>query len=374
MTTEENKVLPIVTLFLGDCLTLLADGLPAPEGHPPHLKTAGMLRADAGVTDPPYGFDFAGEKDWDTFGLQSRVKTAADDSEVFARFTERWSYGLRTNVLRPGAHLLAFTASRTIGPVDRGLQRAGYAIPRVAFWLYASGQVKNPNDLRPGSEPIFVGRNDKDRNGRPLTDRGLGEMFRRDGLGQLHAQTWKAEDGKHPTDVLIDGSLVEAYDGVAEMVLAHPGTFFVPKPSPKDRDAFCGDLPVQKKDNRLSHMTSNYTGKVVKDVMAQNVHPTVKPIELMRRLIRLVTRPGHVVIDPFVGSGTTGIAAVLEGRHFIGIEREPAYFVIAATRIAGALREVGHEEGALRLLSQAATIRTEHALPDLSSKENGEMV
>ena len=56
---------------------------------------------------------------------------------------------------------------------------------------------------------------------------------------------------------------------------------------------------------------------------SQNHHPTVKPIELMRYLVRLTKTPtGGVVLDPFTGSGTTGIACVLEGREFIGIERE----------------------------------------------------
>jgi len=314
------------------------------------------LKADACVTDPPYGFDFSGGKDWDTFADSRSHSTAADDSEQFAKFTEAWSYRIRINVLRPGAHLLAFTAGRTIGPVDRGLQRAGYHIPRVIFWLYASGQVKNPNDLRPGCEPIFIGRNDKDSNGRQLTDRGLGDMFKKDGLGQLHAQTWKEEDGKHPTDVLLDESLVAGFEEVACIVDQHPGTFFVTKPTPKDRDAYCADLPLQKKDNRLSHMTSNYTGKVVKDVMAQNIHPTVKPIELMRRLIRLVSRPGHTIIDPFLGSGTTGIAALLEGRNFIGVEREPDYFKIASTRITTVLREVtGSDVAAPFIVSEEVT-------------------
>ena len=57
-------------------------------------------------------------------------------------------------------------------------------------------------------------------------------------------------------------------------------------------------------------------------------------------MIRLVTLPGHSVIDPFMGSGTTGVAAVLEGRNFIGIERDPEYFEIAKTRIESALASV----------------------------------
>jgi DNA modification methylase len=65
----------------------------------------------------------------------------------------------------------------------------------------------------------------------------------------------------------------------------------------------------------------------------RNVHPTVKPIDLMRWLVRLVTPPGGTVLDPFTGSGTTGIAATLEGFDFIGIEREAEYAEIAEARV-----------------------------------------
>ena len=68
-------------------------------------------------------------------------------------------------------------------------------------------------------------------------------------------------------------------------------------------------------------------------------HPTVKPTDLMRYLCRLVTPPNGIVIDPFMGSGSTGKAATLEGFHFIGIEREEAYCEIAAKRIQAAERE-----------------------------------
>ena len=67
---------------------------------------------------------------------------------------------------------------------------------------------------------------------------------------------------------------------------------------------------------------------------ARTIHPTVKPIDLMRWLVRLVTPPGGTVLDPFAGSGTTGIAAALEGFDFIGIEREAGYVEIAEARIA----------------------------------------
>lgn len=64
-----------------------------------------------------------------------------------------------------------------------------------------------------------------------------------------------------------------------------------------------------------------------------NIHPTVKPTELMRYLVRLVTPKGGVVLDPFMGSGSTGKAAVLEGFGFVGIERELEYKRIAENRI-----------------------------------------
>lgn len=66
-----------------------------------------------------------------------------------------------------------------------------------------------------------------------------------------------------------------------------------------------------------------------------NNHPTVKPTDLMRYLCRLVTPPGGVVLDPFMGSGSTGRAAVAEGFQFIGIELDPDYAAIAERRIRG---------------------------------------
>jgi len=78
-----------------------------------------------------------------------------------------------------------------------------------------------------------------------------------------------------------------------------------------------------------------------------NHHPTIKPIELMRYLVRLTKTPtGGVVLDPFTGSGTTGIACVLEGREFIGIEREAEYVEIAEKRIAHYRLPIMDEVGA----------------------------
>lgn len=66
-----------------------------------------------------------------------------------------------------------------------------------------------------------------------------------------------------------------------------------------------------------------------------NTHPTVKPIKLMTYLIKLITHPGGIVLDPFMGSGSTGKAARDLGFGFVGIEREESYFKIAEARIVG---------------------------------------
>jgi site-specific DNA-methyltransferase (adenine-specific) len=79
-----------------------------------------------------------------------------------------------------------------------------------------------------------------------------------------------------------------------------------------------------------------YTAKATKAERQGVTHPTVKPLDLMAYLCRLVTPPGGVVLDPFMGSGTTIKAAIGEGFQAIGIERDPAYFAMAEHRMNGA--------------------------------------
>lgn len=74
----------------------------------------------------------------------------------------------------------------------------------------------------------------------------------------------------------------------------------------------------------------------VSSKIAEKLHETQKPEELMQILINLVTQKGHVVTDPFMGSGTTGVACVNTGRKFIGIEMDEGYFNVAKERILGA--------------------------------------
>jgi DNA modification methylase len=158
-------------------------------------------------------------------------------------------------------------------------------------------------------------------------------------------------DMSHPAVVRND-TAIGGYHGTpsrkAGTQLGYPGEppgtysrfFLVPKASRSDREpAMPGML-----EGRVAHHTMSgqpVPGRV--KASRRNTHPTVKPTELMRHLVRLVTPPGGTVLDPFLGSGTTALAAEQEGRAWVGIEREAEYVRIAEARLAGVQRGMGLE-------------------------------
>jgi site-specific DNA-methyltransferase (adenine-specific) len=116
--------------------------------------------------------------------------------------------------------------------------------------------------------------------------------------------------------------------------------FYCAKASKKDRDEGCEELPLQS-----SYMVENGSKTAAaangvrydRTTQQRNNHPTVKPTNLMRYLCRLVTPPEGIVLDPFMGSGSTGKAAILESFQFVGIERDEEYIKIAESRIQAAV-------------------------------------
>jgi site-specific DNA-methyltransferase (adenine-specific) len=112
--------------------------------------------------------------------------------------------------------------------------------------------------------------------------------------------------------------------------------FYCAKASRNDRNRGCEGMLQQmpKAANGAENAVSANRGSLSKP--RENHHPTVKPTDLMRYLCRLVTPPGGVILDPFMGSGSTGVAAIAEGFGFIGIEREAEYVEIARARIEAA--------------------------------------
>jgi site-specific DNA-methyltransferase (adenine-specific) len=117
--------------------------------------------------------------------------------------------------------------------------------------------------------------------------------------------------------------------------------FYCAKASKKDRDEGCEGMEEQSTCEHSERMGQNNSptrpdGSNRSPSKSKNFHPTVKPTDLMRYLCRLVTPPSGIVLDPFMGSGSTGKAAVLEGFRFVGIEREEEYLEIATSRMAAA--------------------------------------
>lgn len=118
---------------------------------------------------------------------------------------------------------------------------------------------------------------------------------------------------------------------------------YFPKASRRERNAGCEALPVQKSSKLGNGLVSNVgNGKPGHtesgDRQAANFHPCVKSLSLMSWLVRLVTPPDGIVLDPFAGSGSTLVACVQEGFHFIGMEQDESYIAIARARIAHAQR------------------------------------
>lgn len=153
--------------------------------------------------------------------------------------------------------------------------------------------------------------------------------------------------GRWPANVLLDEGAAEVLDAQA------PGAsrfFYTAKASRAEREAGLeghetktnteltgraeGSVGLIMIDPRDGRLRDNPYASLNSRSPRANTHPTVKPIELMRYLVRLITPPGASVIDPFMGSGSTGCAAVLEGARFVGIEREAEYMNIARARIA----------------------------------------
>ena len=128
---------------------------------------------------------------------------------------------------------------------------------------------------------------------------------------------------------ITDGERIEFAGGSAARF------FYCAKASRSEREAGLDDFdPKRDSDRTADDLPGGDNPRNRSNTARRNHHPTVKPIALMRYLVRLVTPPGGVVLDPFTGSGTTGIAAIREHAEFIGIEQSADYIEIAYNRIA----------------------------------------
>jgi len=338
-------------LYHGNCLDVLRE---MPDSS-----------IDAICTDPPYGLAFMGKK-WD-YDVPS---------------VEIWQECLR--VLKPGGHLLSFAGTRTQHRMAVRIEDAGFEIRDMIAWVYGSGfnkvgYIKDSNgetvrdgwggSLKPALEPITVAR-------KPISEGTVAANVLKHGTGALNVDGCRVGcGGGRPLiishgDGFGSGEKVTAYGnglsgsrhggstnlGRWPANLIHSGEGEVVGLFPQSKDGVAvggkgrsasiygsktgGDKGVdQGYGGGGSAARFFYCAKANKKDRNEglngetNNHPTVKPTDLMRYLCRLITPPGGTVLDPFLGSGTTGKASLLEGFNFIGIEMEESYLDIAQQRI-----------------------------------------
>lgn len=366
------------------------------------LKTLADNSIDAIVTDPPYGIDFLG-KAWD-------ANTGA---------VETYAECLR--VLRPGGHILAFSAARTYHHLAITLEQAGFEIRDQIMWIYSSGfpksqdigrsiqrseKNKDPNEwagwgtqLKPAHEPIALARKpiqlsiarncqthgtgalNIDATRIPYDETGVaggsgtaewrtgGPIFQDQDIEQVRKKQHKPSGGKGTAATHKNFSAENTDKEKSEFEPWEPSTvgrfpsnvigdiplyqkyFYCPKVSRAERHVGMEDIKsdpqTAKKGNGIQRVCETcgtpqmqaqnclcaVKSWVMPTVNGGNNHPTVKPIELMKYLIRLITPPGGTVLDPFSGSGSTGCAAVELSMTYIGCELDERYVAIARRRI-----------------------------------------
>lgn len=268
------------TLYLGDCREVL-----------PIVGTV-----DSVVTDPPYEIGFLG-KQWDKTGV------AFDQSA--------WRAVLAA--LRPGGNVLSFGATRTYHRMVAAIEDAGFEVRDQLQWIFGTGFPKGQN-LKPAHEPIVLARS----HGTAVP---------------LNVDACRIPPGRWPTNVMHDGS--------PEVLELFPTTHGAGHAREAKREATgAGIFGIAGGDGHRfgdegSVARFFYCPKASKrDRGAGNDHPTVKPFALMSYLCRLVTPKGGIVLDHCMGSGSTGVAAVMEGLRFVGIELEERSFEIACERIS----------------------------------------
>ena len=361
------------------------------------LKQFESNTIDAVITDPPYGIEFLG-KEWDR-------NTGA---------IEIWRECFR--VLKPGGHLLAFSAARTYHHLATNIEQVGFEIRDQIMWIYASGfpkaqdigkaiqrrqgvektQKRQHNEpsyggrgdhitqdtsqdvvptspeaqhwsgwktaLKPAHEPIVMARKPMkgstidnvlthgvgalniDATRIPSTPERIAEVRKINAEGGLPAadgiekygsigednsnkkKQYNLSESRYPSNVLGDIPDYQKY-------------FYCPKVSRRERHKGFDDtgpqfqVPTQFDVHKRTNGVKN---EMIERASQQtgNNHPTVKPVALMRYLIQLVTPQGSHIIDPFSGSGSTGMACKELARLFTGIDLDPNYCEIARKRIA----------------------------------------
>ena len=343
---------------------------------------------DACVTDPPYALVSIVKR----FGKEGAAPVnnagtkAGHDGDPYARAArgfmgQKWDTGEVAHdvnfwrevlrVLKPGAHLIAFGGTRTYHRLAVAVEDAGFEIRDQIGWAYGSGFPKSHNQgdgwgtaLKPAWEPIVLARKplvgtvekNRDRYGtgainidgcRVPSEGGAhrdGEASQERRYTERGSTNFAAKPGPRGGDPAGRWPANIVHDGSAEVVAAFPETGVssggIGSPA-GGRNVYMGGFkndPARGNAGGLGDSGSAarffYSAKADADDRLGSKHPTVKPVDLMAYLCRLVTPPGGTVLDPFAGSGTTGMACMREGFSAILIEREAEYIEDIKRRIA----------------------------------------
>jgi site-specific DNA-methyltransferase (adenine-specific) len=333
------------------------------------------VQVDSVVTDPPYHITSIVKRFGKEGSAPARDKDGAFQRQSVGFMGKEWDGGdiafrketweLFMKVLKPGGHLLAFFGSRTYHRMAVAIEDAGFNIRDQIMWLYGSGFPKSHNlgdgwgtALKPAHEPIVLARKKIEGTNKQNREKygtaGLNIDACRVGLSEgddprLGGKgTWKTD--KMAKDVYV-GGYTGVETGSSELGrfpanVMHDGLetewarfFYCPKTSKSERNDGLDNFETKKmgmSGGAQSKGEGYDKGQGIglnRVIERKNTHPTVKPVDLMRYLCRMVTPKGGTVLDPFMGSGSTGMAAKDEGFDFIGIEKEKEYFEICESRI-----------------------------------------
>ena len=263
------------------------------------LSTIDENRFHACITDPPYGM---GMEEWD-----HSVPTK-----------EIWKEALR--ILKPGGYCLSFCSPQLYHRMACAVEDAGFKVKDQIMWMVTTKMPKK-NHLKQAHEPIVVAQ-------KPFKGT-IKANFEKWGTGVLDVQNTRVPwEGKPPTGWVKDGHKRRKF-GKKGKTTGTQAEFGKVDANPDGRypSNIIGEvLPEHQKYFYAPRVTRKERGEY-------NDHPTPKPISLMSYLIRVYSPEGSKIIDPFCGSGSTGIAALAEGREFIGIDLSEHYCEISERRI-----------------------------------------
>ena len=265
------------------------------------MRTMAENSIDACITDPPYGMEIA-DVGWD-----KNVPPVETWREVY-------------RVLKPGAFVLSFCNPEFYHRMAVNVEDAGFLPRDMVVWMVTTKMAK-ANRLKPAHEPIFVAQ-------KPL-DGTIEKNWEEWGCGRINTTTTRVPwDGKPPTGWVKGGVKRRAFGSDVAKAAGQELEREDANPDGRYPSNIIGhfDEPEHQKYFYAPRATRKERGEY-------NDHPTPKPISLMRYLCRVYAPRGGLILDPFLGSGSTAIGALQESCNIVGIDMSQHYIDIAERRI-----------------------------------------